>query len=78
MKIKLGIIFGGVSVEHEISVITANQAISNVNTEKYEIIPLYISKKGYVPAEMIHPENCIGCAVCYRMCPDIAITVIKE
>ncbi len=37
-----------------------------------------ISKKGYLPAEMLHPENCIGCAMCYRMCPDIAITVIKE
>jgi 2-oxoglutarate ferredoxin oxidoreductase subunit delta len=30
------------------------------------------------PAEMEHPENCIGCAMCYMMCPDIAITVIKE
>ena len=36
-----------------------------------------ISKKGYFPAEMEHPENCIGCAMCYMMCPDIAITVIK-
>lgn len=46
MKIKLGIIFGGRSVEHEISIITANQAMSNVNQEKYEIVPIYISKKG--------------------------------
>ena len=46
MKIKVGIIFGGRSVEHEISVITANQAINAFNKEKYEIIPLYISKKG--------------------------------
>ncbi len=37
-----------------------------------------ISKKGYFPAEMKHPENCIGCAMCYMMCPDIAITVIKD
>lgn len=46
MKIKVGIIFGGKSVEHEISVITANQAMNAFNKEKYEIIPLYVSKKG--------------------------------
>ena len=46
MKIKLGIFFGGKSVEHEIAVITANQAYSNIDKEKYEIIPIYISKKG--------------------------------
>ncbi len=46
MKIKLGIFFGGKSVEHEISIITANQAITSLNKDKYEIIPIYISKNG--------------------------------
>ena len=46
MKTKLGIIFGGRSVEHEISIITANQAMGSVDTEKYEIVPIYISKQG--------------------------------
>ena len=46
MKIKVGVFFGGKSVEHEISIITANQAISNINKDKYEIVPIYISKKG--------------------------------
>ena len=46
MKIKVGVFFGGKSVEHEISIITANQAISSINREKYEIIPIYISKNG--------------------------------
>lgn len=46
MKTKLGIIFGGKSVEHEISIITGNQAINAVNKEKYEVVPIYISKKG--------------------------------
>ena len=46
MKIKVGVFFGGKSVEHEISIITANQAISNIDKEKYEIIPIYISKAG--------------------------------
>ena len=43
MKLKIGVIFGGRTVEHEISIITANQAITNMNKEKYEIIPIYIS-----------------------------------
>jgi len=46
MKIKLGVFFGGKSVEHEIAIITANQAISSLNKDKYEIIPIYISKSG--------------------------------
>ena len=46
MKIKVGVFFGGNSVEHEISVITMNQAISSLNPEKYEIVPIYIAKNG--------------------------------
>ncbi len=44
MKIKLGVIFGGESVEHEISVISAIQAMKALDEEKYEIVPIYISK----------------------------------
>ena len=44
MKIKVGVIFGGETVEHEISVISAVQAMSYMNQEKYDIIPIYISK----------------------------------
>ncbi len=44
MKLNIGIIFGGKSVEHEISVITALQAMDNIDKDKYEIIPIYITK----------------------------------
>lgn len=44
MKIKVGVIFGGESVEHEISIITACQAMKNMDTDKYDIVPIYISK----------------------------------
>ncbi len=44
MKIKVGVIFGGETVEHEVSVITAVQAMEHINKDKYEIIPIYISK----------------------------------
>lgn len=59
MKTKLGIIFGGKSVEHEISIITGNQAINAVDEEKYEIVPIYISKKGlmYTGSELLDLNN---------------------
>lgn len=44
MKIKLGVIFGGASVEHEISIISAVQAMNAVDKEKYDIVPIYIAK----------------------------------
>jgi D-alanine-D-alanine ligase len=46
MKIKVGVFFGGKSVEHEIAVITMSQAMASINKDKYEIVPIYISKKG--------------------------------
>ena len=38
MKIKVGVIFGGESVEHEVSIISAIQAINSMDTEKYDIL----------------------------------------
>ena len=42
--IKLGVIFGGETVEHEVSVISAVQAMENIDENKYEVIPIYITK----------------------------------
>ncbi|MFV0254765.1 MAG: D-alanine--D-alanine ligase family protein [Erysipelotrichaceae bacterium] len=44
MKLKVGVIFGGESVEHEISIISAQQAIKALDADKYDIIPIYLSK----------------------------------
>ena len=44
MKIKVGVIFGGESVEHEVSIISAMQAINKLDLEKYEVVPIYITK----------------------------------
>ncbi len=44
MKIKVGVIFGGETVEHEVSIISAIQAMNKIDEEKYEIIPIYITK----------------------------------
>ena len=62
MKIKVGVIFGGETVEHEVSIISALQAMNNLDEEKYEIIPIYISKDriwytGHVLREMNFYKN---------------------
>ena len=44
MKIKVGVIFGGETVEHEVSIISAVQAMNSINQEKYDIVPIYIAK----------------------------------
>ena len=44
MRIRVGVIFGGESVEHEVSIITAIQAMNKIDEEKYEVIPIYITK----------------------------------
>ena len=44
MKLSVGVIFGGKSLEHEMSIITAIQAMDNIDSEKYEIVPIYITK----------------------------------
>ncbi len=46
MKTNVAVFFGGRSVEHEISVLSALQAINAMDTEKYNIVPIYISKQG--------------------------------
>ncbi|MBI2634953.1 MAG: D-alanine--D-alanine ligase [Parcubacteria group bacterium] len=45
-KIRVAVIFGGRSVEHEVSIVTAMQIFENINREKYDIIPVYIDKSG--------------------------------
>lgn len=44
MRIKVGFIFGGESVEHEVSIISAIQAMNKIDEEKYEVVPIYITK----------------------------------
>lgn len=45
-KTRLAVLFGGISLEHEVSVITAVQLMKNVDKQKYELIPIYIDKSG--------------------------------
>ena len=46
MKTRVLVLFGGQSVEHGVAIISAVQAMNYLNTEKYEILPVYITKEG--------------------------------
>lgn len=54
MKIRLGVMFGGASVEHEISILSAMQAMQNLDCEKYTVLPLYVSKD-----RKIYHDSCL-------------------
>lgn len=75
MKIKVGVFFGGNSVEHEISVITMNQAISSLNPEKYEIVPIYIAKNGvmYTGDDLLDLESFRDMEVLLKRCYKVAV-----
>lgn len=44
MKLSIGVIFGGKSLEHELSILTAIQAMDNIDKERYEVVPIYIAE----------------------------------
>ena len=58
MKLNVAFLFGGRSVEHEVSVISCSQAMAAADTSKYNVIPVYITKDGmmYTSEEMKNIE----------------------
>ena len=45
-KLKLGVVFGGMSTEHDVSIVSATSVIESLNKEKYDIYPIYIDENG--------------------------------
>ena len=45
-KQKIAVIFGGMSSEHDVSIASGTSVIKNLNQEKYDVLPVYISKEG--------------------------------
>ena len=54
MKLNVGVFFGGETVEHEVSIISAHQAMNALDKDKYNVIPVYVAKsrKLYVGEEL--------------------------
>lgn len=46
MKLKVGVIYGGMSTEHDVSIISGKSIIDNLNKEKYDVYSTYIDKDG--------------------------------
>lgn len=45
-KIRIGVIFGGRSGEHEVSIRSAKTVVEQINKDKYEVVPIAITKEG--------------------------------
>lgn len=45
-KIKLAVIFGGMSTEHDVSIVSGISVIKNLDQQKYQIFPIYINQEG--------------------------------
>lgn len=87
MKINIAVIFGGKSVEHEVSVISAVQAMSNLNKEKYNIIPIYMTKDNeFFTGEVLFdinsykniPEMLKSCTECILIRSEGKVSLIRQ
>ena len=58
MKIRVGVFFGGKSVEQEVSVISAMQAIAALDQQKYQAVPIYITKENQFYTGEIGRASC--------------------
>src|SRR5579862_6053075 len=45
-KLRVGVLFGGRSGEHEISLLSAASVLKAINPDKYEVVPIGITKEG--------------------------------
>lgn len=74
-KIKVGVFFGGKSVEHEISIISMIEATLRLDEEKYEVVPIYITKEGvmYTGEDLLDLEMYRDIPVLLKRCFKVAV-----
>jgi len=80
MKINIGVFFGGSSVEHEVAIISAVQAMNYINREKYDVIPVYITKKGemYTGERLLEIENFKDIPTLLKDCTRVTFAVEND
>ena len=64
-KRRIGLVFGGRSGEHEVSLASATSVMANVDSDKYEVVPIGITKEGawllgIEPARLIAAEQSVS------------------
>ena len=80
MKTNIGVFFGGRSTEHEISVISASQAMHAINRDKYNVTPIYISKQGkwYTGDALFDVANYRDMATLLAKCQEVYMRPIYD
>lgn len=75
-KTTIAVFFGGKSVEHEISVLSAMQAIAAFDENKYEIIPIYLTKEGtwHTGDALLEVDNFKNVKQLLSLCEEVYIT----
>ncbi len=73
MKTNIGVFFGGRSTEHEISVISANQAMHAINTDSFDVTPIYITKQGrwYTGDALMDVKNYKDIPALLKQCTEV-------
>ena len=76
MKLNIAVFFGGESVEHEVSIISSHQAIEALDKNKYNVIPVYVSKerKLYVSDLLKDMSNYKDLKHLISQCTQVSIT----
>lgn len=73
MKTNIGVFFGGRSTEHEISVISASQAMAAIDRGRYDVTPIYITKQGrwYTGDALLDVRNYRDPASLLKKCTEV-------
>ncbi len=76
----VGVVFGGRSVEHEISVITGLQLIRALDVEKYDVVPVYIAPNGhwYVGDELLERSFYRGLPGCLNELSEVTLLPVPD
>lgn len=80
MKTNIGVFFGGCSTEHEISVISASQAMSAIDRTVYDVTPIYITKQGrwYTGEALFDVSNYRDVPKLLEMCKEVYMEPIRD
>lgn len=80
MKTNIGVFFGGCSTEHEISVISASQAMSAIDRNVYDVTPVYISKNGrwYTGDALLDIANYRNIPDLLKQCQEVYMEPVKD
>lgn len=80
MKTNIGVFFGGRSTEHEISVISASQAMHAIDRAKYDVTPIYITKDGkwYTGQALFEVKNYRNIPALLEKCEEVYMRPIYD